>query len=286
MKKLIRVMGLCALVAFAFSSCKKTETKTFTATTAPIENDSKTQLNDNSGIIWELGDAVTFVNRLGEDRVFSVSKVSANGQTATFHVYNDDGEFMDSLDVPFYYRAFYPNANISGDEVRVPIAARQAFAGENFASNTFPMFGWNENGAFSFSTHAGLLYIPFKRADGASDEQATLDSLVLTAKGTELLSGEMAYHYDGSDYYNFVGSGNSITLVCSPSAVVPAGIGNSTTFAFVLPKDVLSGGFFLRGYRGGVKVFEREAAAANGDFECTIVAGKIRKMVSCILPQN
>jgi hypothetical protein len=305
MKKIIRIMGLCALVALALGSCKKKESSSFTATSIQLESDSKTHL-DGYNLIWNSGDQITVCNRQGEARVFTVASVTPSGRTATFHVYDPDGDFMANLSTDNSYTAYYPNAVVTGNEVRLPIPARQYYpshqdytASGNILTNTFPMYGVNTNGNFQFGsetevipgvtvsligTDAGLLVIPINRKAGATAEEATIDSIVITSRdANDKLAGYMAYPSNGSAGYEFVGNSLSVTMI-DPNPLPLPETGENRDYTFVLPKGKLASGFVMRGYRGGNKIFEREAAATGGEFDCTIVAGAIRRMVGSTIP--
>lgn len=280
MKKLFRIMGLCALVALAFGSCKKNETKTFKASTVQLSSDSRTHLNFNRNkVLWDANNWITVYNQTGDYRNFQVSSLENGGSTAVFHIYNDDGEFMEQLDVDNSYQAYYPNvcAGENPGEVVLSVPAVQTFSGDNFADNSFPMKGKNLNGAFTFSTDAGILMLQLQGQTGTID----IDSLMICAKPafaeSDNFAGKMVYRYDDPSYYDFVRTGSAISLAKrnGQTITIPTGEGAYLFFSFILPKGALANGFFLRGYYGGTKIFEKEA---KGDGSCVIIEQSVRFM--------
>ena len=123
MKKVVRMMGLCALMALALCSCKKNQTNgvSFTATIAQPESTSRTHGEFNADheyyLVWDDADVIKIVNPDGSATVnpdgsatcdFAV--VSHSGSNAYFRT--DDAAavtFLKDLENETYY-AFYPNA--------------------------------------------------------------------------------------------------------------------------------------------------------------------------------
>lgn len=291
MKKLVRIMGLCALVALAFSSCKKNETttQTFKASTVQLTADSKTHLNNNKAkVLWDLNNEITVFDQSGQYRSFVAGTLESNGQTAVFHVYDSDSEFMSHLDENGYYSAFYPNTSLEGSDVKLSIPAMQTFAGDNFADNSFPMVGRNVDGVFSFMSDAGVLALQLN-GNGVNID---IDSLVICAKNaTDTIAGNMIYNYSGV-YSGFEQTSSSISVARRPASggsfqtiQIPGGDGAYQFFTFILPKDALRNGFYVRGYAGEnadgpIKIFEKEA---KGDGSCTIIAQSVRFMDPLVL---
>lgn len=293
MKKLVRIMGLCALVALAFSSCRKNENTltTFKASAAKIEADSKTHLNGGffTGfrLVWDEGDEIRVFNHAGESRGFIASNVS--GGNATFHVYEPDVEFMADFETPNSYTAFYPNVSVTDTQIKMSILAEQTYTyGVNFLSNTFPMHGTNvlnpetQVTEFAFSADAGALVLQLMKKNEASADPIYLDSLVVVSS-TEFLSGDVVYNRGTNAYDTFIGSGQSVSLVLDQPIEITKG--STTFFTFVLPAGTLSRVFTARGYYQGPsnKVFEISTA---GDYAAnTIGKGKITAMPTIDLPQ-
>ena len=76
MKKVVRILGLCALVVLAVTACKKKDDSTkmgFTATITQPNNDSKTHIGDNNTLFWKAGDAIKVFNAAGNASVFSTN---------------------------------------------------------------------------------------------------------------------------------------------------------------------------------------------------------------------
>lgn len=274
MKKLVRIMGLCALVALAFGSCKKNETKTFKASTVELQSDSKTEIfHDFSGyhLYWTSGDEITvFKNgteNLGETpRVFhaALTEKDSHGNeipcpTANFHVYNADGDFMSDLNVANSYTAYYPNVTCTANEVRIPISAEQhrvANGGLNFVTNTYPMLAKNDDHAtFAFSSDAGVLALRFVKATSLGDEDHVyIDSVTITAyKPTDYLAGEMVYDRANGSYQCFDGTNGSISI-CAVAQHDVEVTGDGVYWTFVLPKGALKDGFTMKAYWNGVEM--------------------------------
>jgi hypothetical protein len=293
MKKLVRIMGLCALVSLAFVSCKKAETKTFSITSARVTSDSKTHIVPAASVggvkqlVWDEGDEIKVFNQAGDYRAFTVSS-DYNGETvATFNLVGDQLSFMDQLgeNGGNNYSAFYPYAVGEGSNVRVPVLARQTFDGLDFLPNTFPMYGSdNADGDFEFNTNAGLLVIEFERGALATDAECSLDSLELLAVNPEKhLAGNYVYSNDGTSNENpaFEGTGNSIMLVPESAITIPGEYpGIVFSWLFVVPEIDLQDGFVVRGYYGGEQKFSLGARA-------TITKGTLTYMNSRVtLPVN
>lgn len=290
MKKLVRIMGLCALVSLALVSCKKTETKSFSISSARVSSDSRTHIdvdNNVKQLVWDANDEIKVFKHdaPGEYTTFTVAEGDQGNSVATFNLVGDQIDFMSQLGEGEgnHYTAFYPYAKGQGNEVRVPVLGRQTFIGLDFLPNTFPMYGSdNADGDFEFNTHAGLLVIEFQRRNGATDEQCSLDSLELVPMNPEKsLAGNFVYHNDGTSNETpaFEGTNNAIMLVPQNTITIPVleGISGVTlSWMFVLPEVDLSDGFYVRGYYGGEQKFERRGV-------CNIHAGMMTKMNSAIV---
>ena len=174
MKKVVRMLGLCALMALAFSACKKndeTNKVTFKATICqPKDNNSRTHIeNINAfgfkGLFWDANNAIDVIKiSSGEDATFVTESTKINGQDATFE---GTGAFLSEIYTPGWYSAYYPNTNYDGAYVFLTIPNVQNFEWETFADNLYPMYGVNEldsNGepVFNFHSDAGVLKLQFK----------------------------------------------------------------------------------------------------------------------------
>lgn len=289
MKKLVRIMGLCALVSLALVSCKKTETKTFRISSARVSSDSRTHIEVDYNVkqlVWDANDEIKVFrhDQPGQYTTFTVAAADQGNSVATFNIVGDQINFMNELGKggDNNYSAFYPYAVGQGNEVRVPVLARQEFIGLDFLPNTFPMYG-NDNAAgdFEFSSNAGLLVIEFQRRPGCTDAECTLDSLELVAMNPEkYLAGNFVYHNDGTpnETPGFEGTSNAIMLVPENPIMIPElpnVTGISISWLFVLPEVDLTDGFYLRGYHDGQQVFERSGVCNIHKGMMTAMNGKI-----------
>lgn len=290
MNKIVRIIGLCALVALTFGSCNKNKTTTFTATSAEINSDSKTHLNGIS-VVWDMSDQILVTDNSGDSRTFVVSSLSTTQKKATFHVYDGDGDFMSNLETANSYSAYYPNADYDGNDVRIPVPAVQYYpstqsvynASANISPNTLPMRAMNDSlGAFTFTTDVGLLQIIIHRKAGATDAKSVLDSLVIVTRDGSEISGNIVYSNAGA--YSFEGIGATVALVDRNPLPLPS-TGEDRYYTFVLPKGTLSGGFYLKGYYHGIEVLSKTASipsdnpSSYGEYDCSIAAGWIRTMI-------
>lgn len=294
MKKLVRIMGLCALVSLALVSCKKSEIKSFSITSARVSSDSRTHIIPAGSVgglkqlVWNTNDEIKVFkhDQVGEYMTFTVAEQYFEEPTATFNLVGNQISFMDQLGEgeSNHYSAFYPYATPGGtgheNEVRLSVLARQTFDGLDFLPNTFPMYGIDTDGNFEFNSDAGLLVIEFDRRTGASitDEMCSLDSLELTAKNADkYLAGSFVYYNDGTPNPNpavFEGKGGTIMLVPTETITIPSTYqGIVFSWLFVVPEIDLMDGFYLRGYYGGEQKFELQG-------KCVIEKGKITYMNS------
>lgn len=271
MKKVIKVLGVCALVALAFTSCKKDEIKTFKATAAQLSSDdTKTHISGAElflrSIVWDADNEISVVKHEdGDYRNFGIQSLSEDGKTAVFHIYHDYLEFMSDLATDNAYTAYYPYANCTGNEVRLTIPAVQTFTLGNIANNLFPMYGHNVDGGFGFTTDAGVLAVTFSKAD--TSVNITLDSLVFESKTTdEYIAGEMVYDNDGTNY-RFEGTSKKLSIISPTPMSWP--FGTSLKWTVIFPKDVFADGFIMKVYgdRGSDTYFRQfEGYIENNPF--------------------
>ena len=131
MKKVVRMLGLCALVALAFTSCKKnneTNSVTFKASMVQPTADSRTigVGSEEAGYwaIWSDNDKIMVVNPAGDDNK-DFTLTTRSGQNAVFTVTDPDKvNFLKDLETDTY-TAFYPFAELNGNEVTIPINPNQ-----------------------------------------------------------------------------------------------------------------------------------------------------------------
>ena len=241
MKKAVRMLGLCALVALAFTACKKNDTQkvSFTATMPQTVNDVRTHANDlGTELIWDEGNTITVLNAAGQDMDFTL--VSFDEQVATFTAEGDAATFMQEIETADYV-AFYP-AVVEGEGVKMTIPAEQTYeAGVWFANDLYPMVGFNEGNNFVFQSNCGFLNVSFKDLLGGREA----DRVVLTAN--ENIAGDMVYAKNGMSYV-FEGTSNTITITCATKQPLYSDLARD--FTFVLPEGVLANGFTVEIYDG------------------------------------
>lgn len=199
MKKVVRMLGLCALVALAFTSCKKndnTNKVTFKATIAqPISND-RTNLNSNDYVIWLEGDEVQVFDENRNTEAFTVAN-EFSGQTAA--TFTGDPTFLAKINVADKYTAFYPVNTFDDNTVTmntVPATQTYVPAPEGrFADELFPMHATNnDEGVFEFTSDAGVLRIGLYGSDPLGDSPCRVDSIeVIDPNTSQVLTGTLTY---------------------------------------------------------------------------------------------
>jgi len=256
------MLGLCALVALAFTSCKKKETNSVTikATMPEIVNNTRTHVTGTNDfkLVWDLGDVIKLIDEENNSMNFTLTD-GKNNQSATFEVGDEAGlNFLANLDTPGYYAAFYPNANVASGVVEMTITTPQTIRGmHNIQSNTYPMSAINNGNNFAFDSKAGFLYVIIGN-ELASD--VVFDKVVLTSNKADDLTGVMKYYPDGS-FIGFEGNGSVVTMESGvPEVIQPERYVDMT---FILPEGALSEGFTVEIYNGNEKLMTK-TAPANG----------------------
>ena len=253
MKKVVRMLGLCALVALAFTSCKKNETNgtvKFMATLSQPATDTRTHIEidgDIRGLYWNAEDEIKVVNK-ANNLAESFTLVSKNGQEAYFE---GDAEFLANLDTDNSYIAFYPNAVEGEGCMELQVKPLQNFGWDTFDNNTYPMYGFNgkkdEDNNFEFHSHAGILEVAFQLNDGFYPEgtEIELSNIVLRGSENDVLSCTMQYDFNGvKTIKDDAIKSNSITLNCENKNVALQTT-RATVFYFVLPEGALANGFTI-----------------------------------------
>ena len=242
MKKVVRMLGLCALVALAFTACKKNDTKsvTFSASMPQTISDARTHAQ-GMDLVWDDGDEIKVFNGAGVDYDFVLT--DKTDKDATFFV--DDVEkvsFLSELQTADY-TAFYPSAVVDGANVRMTIPATQTYVPQhNFVSGIYPMVGFNNADNFEFLSNAGFLNVSFYAPQGTTRE---IDKVVLIAN--EAIAGDLVYAQNGLSYV-FEGTSNVITMLCDTKQTCYPDL--SRDFTFVLPEGTLANGFTVEVYDG------------------------------------
>ena len=258
MKRIIRIMGLCALVALSATSCKKDVQKLTTSFKAELTqpaSDAKTHLS-GSDLYWNSGDAIKVFDNAGTAYLFTTTDNNVTEATFTSET---------SLDANESYTAFYPAAATAkqDNEIRLTLPAAQTFAVGSFGNATYPMAATNTGANFTFHSTCGLLAIPVQGT-------GNIGSIELTSKTAgENLTGQLRYDLSGN-YLGFTGEGTVVTLDCGNIALDAT---NATTFYFVLPKDVFANGFKAVLKNGTTELYTLETELSN-----TIAAETIKLM--------
>lgn len=271
MKQVIRILGLCALVALTFTSCKKNEVKSFKATTAQLQSnsDSKTHIGGGNAarqfFVWDAGNVIKVFDSTGQYANFEVKNLTNNNRIAEFHIYDYYSDFMSNITTANSYSAFYPEAVCDHDEIAVPLPSRQqqVYLGAeyNIANNTFPMRAHNNaEGNFIFGTDACVMEVSF----GKTEDHISIDSLVFTSKVPgERIAGNLIYDMNGN-FKRFEGTSESITIV----AYKPQNWSSGTylPLQIVFPAGIFETGFNMDVYEGGTKISHNEGYIEDLEF--------------------
>lgn len=247
MKKVVRMLGLCALVALAFASCKKNQTNgvTFSASIVQPESTNRTHGEFNADheyyLVWDDADEIMVVNADGTDTENFVV-TSHYGKNANFYVNEADKmAFLGDLENETYY-AFYPNPvyNDVNKTVTMQISNSQVVTEQildwgSFADDTYPMYGNNSAqwDNFAFDSDAGFLTLVIKGMG-----QRYFDKVVLTTTDGMEIAGELVYNYDGTGG-TFVGTDDVITITSDHLIQVKPSL--PAEISFVLPECTLNG---------------------------------------------
>ena len=282
MKKVVRMLGLCALVALAFTACKKNDTQkvTFTANVAQPINDTRTQTTAfGAFLVWNDGDAIQVFNPAGEGMDFTAQSSTGLPGNATFTAATaEEIDFVKDLETADY-TAFYPNAVEDGDDVVLQIPAAQVYVPQrNFANELYPMVGFNNaTTQFDFVSNAGMLNVSFTKLN--ANEDVYVDEIVLTATDpTDYLAGDMVYAKDGGNY-RFVGTTNQIVM--TTGTPVDLDFEMARDFTFVLPEGALWSGFTVEVKLNGEVL---ETYVAQPKPQNMIEAQKFTAMIPMSLP--
>ena len=273
MKTVVSYICLCAFAALALTACKKVDAPKvtgFTATIAQLEAGTKTHAVKFS-LVWDEGDQIKVLDEESASFDFTVS--SSEGATATFVADSPEKvAFLADLEAADYV-AFYPNAVVDGEFVKLTIPAEQEYVpGFSFATDTYPMVGFNEGRSFKFLSNAGFLNVSFRAPEG---ETRQVDKVVLIA--SEPVAGKLAYSKDGMSY-SFYGESNVITLKSTTMLTITDN--SDTDFTFILPEGALFGGFTVEVYDGETLLGQYTTTKVQN----LIVAQTFREMPVQVLP--
>lgn len=208
MKKVVRVLGLCALVALAFTSCKKDkqneELKFMASITQPV-NTSKTHIdNATNMLVWDANNTI---------KVFNANGVEGNFKTTDNDVV--EATFEGTLPETSTYTAFYPNAAVNGSAVTLSLNANQTYVANNFGNDTYPMAAnstlSNDVYHFQFHSPASVLRLRLK-----SNNNCTVKTITMTGATGDKLAGDIVYsNFSDPTTCTFENTTNSVTLTAA-----------------------------------------------------------------------
>ena len=273
MKTIFRILGLCALSAFAFTACEKADNNKVMRFTATISQpETKTHASESSDyLVWDEGDKILVCNPAGESKEYVVSSIDEH--VATFTVSDPEKvDFVSQLETQDF-TAFYPNAVSDGENVRMAIPSVQTHVpNHNFPNGTYPMVGFNEGTNFCFQSNVGFLNVSVIAQGGIN---RSVDRVVLSAN--EDIAGTMVYAVDGLSYV-FEGESNVITLIKGEGGIVVTDT-QAVDFTFILPEGALTNGFTVEVFYKdrSLGVFSREKK------KNVIVAQQFRNMPVCTI---
>ncbi len=276
MKKVVRMLGLCALVALAFTACKKNETNSalsFKATITQPTTNNRTHINPANMLAWDLNDNILVFDNTGASHDFTITSFGLPGDYADhqglFEIPAEKADFMKDLTTSGSYTAYYPNAELVGENVKLVVPNTQMYVETgSFLPNTYPMFATNNGDNFPFLSDAGVLRIKLKKNPN-HEPDVIVTKLVLRAEGDDL-AGEMLYPYANPAGY---AKGNTlydeITLNCTNPETgdgVELLLGYDANFNFVVLKDALQGAFSVDIYTDDPETpFETLTAGTGAD---------------------
>lgn len=263
MKKVTRILGLCALVALATVSCKKDDNnvpqggKSFRATINQPTDGAKTHIGNGNYLMWNSGDEI---------KVYTADGTSAVFTTTDADVY-EDAVFTGDIKEADKYVAFYPADNASDAQegnVILTLPDQQTYEANNFANKAYPMAAyWNGNAGddvdFQFHSPCAVVCLPLKG-------NANVTSIDLSGKSfTDALAGTLKVDINNFDPAN-PGAGGyqpvvakwTVSLSCGNDGV-QLDPNTATNFYFVVaaPHEIFKSGLkFVVNYEGGSETLE------------------------------
>lgn len=295
MKKVVRMLGLCALVALAFTACKKNETNstlTFKATITQPTTDSRTHINQMNLLAWDVNDNILVFNNTGVNYDFTVGTIGSgyHDNEGLFVIpAGEKADFMKDLtkSQPSYW-AYYPNAVLDGTNVKLEVPANQVFVeAGSFVPNTYPMFATNNGDNFPFLSDAGVLRINLNK-NVNYEPDIFVTKLVLRAQNDDL-AGEMLYPYANPAGYQKGTTYNQIVLNCTNPAtgdgVEILAQPYNASFNFVVLAGALQGEFYVDVYTDD-ETTPFETLTATTAYDHSIEAMRITEMIATSIPVN
>ena len=238
MKKVVRMLGLCALVALAFTACKKKETNGNVAFKCAINQPTseRTQMYPGGDVKWSANDKIVVLHGTAE-HISPVVKDEGVGNLVG--QFEGDGAFLSDLKTTTgEYTSFYPVINeaeaIGTNTVTLTVPEQQTYVNGTFGTNLYPMYAANEEDNFSFVSDAGVFALSFLKASREVDPTFTRIVLTAEADGTQDLVGKMIYSIDNpSNGYTVDAPNNLAEMVCDPN-LIELRTGDPTFFNFVV----------------------------------------------------
>lgn len=233
MKKVVRMLGLCALVALAITSCKKNEEQskqlTILATINQPVAEGRTHIGPDNMLVWDAGNSIKVFN--------------ANGEKGDFTTQAQDewekAPFTGTLTPTDTYTAFYPNAVVDGTNVKINLNATQNYVNNNFGNDTYPMYATGitdgNNIEFGFDSHASVLRLQFK-----SNNNCRVGSIIVKGNTGDVYAGNLVYAYNDPSTCTVENGTNEVTLNCGNGVDLIAG--TPTDFNIVLKSGTLTTG--------------------------------------------
>lgn len=261
MKKVVRMLGLCALVALAFTSCKKndnTNKVTFKATITQPVADERTNINTANAVVWVEGDEIRLFDENGNTTDPFVATIDAeNPRLATF---TGDGAFLANIMEAGKYTAFYPVNSYDAATVTMnEIPATQTYVPRSqgrIASDLYPMHATNnDEGNFVFSSDAGVLRISLFSSETAY--QFKVKKIEIIASAGEALTGTYVYNNVTramTDVVYPATDANKVVLECGNTSL-PDDPDASKDFDIVVLGGVFENGFTMNVVREDNEVF-------------------------------
>ena len=239
MKQIMRIMGLCALVAVVATSCEKKEmqpSNTLTAVLNQPTSGDKTQIGADNYLVWSPNDQI-----LVGDQTLTTQIFTAMGSGST-HTDFTGG----TIDPNEQYWAFYPvnyvtNVDVENGRITFEVPTTQTYVEGSFATNTYPMAATNGGSGteFTFQGMFGVLAIPLTG-------NCTVGSIVLEDARFNL-TGQTTYNvhdlYEAGESKGGKSVGRTITLDCGDGVTLSPT--NPTTFMFSLRPLALANGFTI-----------------------------------------
>jgi hypothetical protein len=259
MKKVVRMLGLCALVALAFTSCKKKETNgtiTFKASINQPTYDGRTHIGPYGGnnyvVLWNANDQIDVFNEASEKETYIANNV--NDQSTLVATFDGNASFLSNLYMKDKYTAFYPAVGESEGFITLTIPQMQSHRSTTFANNTYPMWARNKaDGNFEFTSDAGILNVRLRSTsldvEPVGNYFAKVSHLRVYS-ANEQLCGTMKYNVAGQ-LVGFDGNGHEV-IMQGPAAGITVPDDYDTNFYIILPENVLAGPFVVEVYAPGV----------------------------------